>query len=646
MPEILETNVKIKADASSLKKESSESIEALEKLQEKYKQVSATLSQAFAQNGKAAYISALTEQRNELSRLIADLKSGTIEAGNSAIQEALGNIDTSGVDDVKDKVEEVNDALGDVKRTQDEVNNNWDTSGLNGLLGGIKKIAFSMIGIRTVYSAISKSMNAYLAQNDELKAKIDSIYYTLGSLLAPILEWLVNLFATLLSYLNAFLKGLGLAGIQLRSAAKATGKAAKDASKALASFDEINNLNSDTSGGSGAGGIGDPFKDVETNNPVIDWIERKAKEILAIILGIVAAITAVKLGLDIIKSLGVGVAVAGIVALVQDLVELIRNPSWENFIQVLIDIGVVVAGLAIAFGAVTGGWAIALTALAALVLLFKDDIAKILVNLAEGVLEWFGELREKLKEKWNDMVSSARTLWRALKDAIKESGFNLKSDLTQLWENIKSGSVEIWKQIKLELSRTWDQLKTDAINKITNMRTNIINAWNLIKSTTTSVFNSIRDSMSNIWNGIWNVVRGILNKIIGGVEGMVNGCIIGINSLTSGLRKLGNAVLKAIGISGFSLSSLSTISLTRLETGTNYVPQDMIAQLHQGEAVVPKKFNEQQFMNTEETNRLLGVLIDVVDSKEFRAYISSKEIGRASVDYINQQSRIMGGSIV
>ena len=51
-----------------------------------------------------------------------------------------------------------------------------------------KRIAASMIGVRSVFSLISKSMNTYLSQNDALRDKLNSIYYALGSMFAPILE--------------------------------------------------------------------------------------------------------------------------------------------------------------------------------------------------------------------------------------------------------------------------------------------------------------------------------------------------------------------------------------------------------------------------------------------------------------------------
>ena len=208
------------------------------------------------------------------------------------------------------------------------------------------------------------------------------------------------------------------------------GKSAAKASKSLAPFDEINNI-SENSGG-GDGGLGSALDGLNAKSKILDFLEAKAKEILAIILGIVTAIALVKLGLDALTATGIGLAVAGIVSLIQDLIDFINDPSWKNFIKILLDIGVIVAGLAIAFGLVTGPWAIALAALGALVLLFKDDIAEIIANLTKGI-----------GEKFEAMVTAVTELWKALVEGIKNSGFNLKNDLHQLWENIKTGGVQL-----------------------------------------------------------------------------------------------------------------------------------------------------------------------------------------------------------
>lgn len=160
----------------------------------------------------------------------------------------------------------------------------------------------------------------------------------------------MNLFAKLVFYVNAFLQALGFAGVKMSGISKS----AKQIQKSLAGFDEINNLNKNESGGAG-GGIGDPFKEINVNTKLLDFIKEKAQEILAIIHGVVTAIGLLLLGLkDKFMAMGFGVIIAGIVSLVQDLIEYIKDPSWENLVKILMDIAVIIAGIAIAVGAVTG----------------------------------------------------------------------------------------------------------------------------------------------------------------------------------------------------------------------------------------------------------------------------------------------------
>lgn len=188
MPEVEKLNVKIEADASSLKKETNESIEALERLQAKYNEISASLSNAFAKNGKADLIASLSEQRNEIMRLINDLKAGVISPNDNAIAKALGDIDTKPIENAQEEVKQLNRDLQEVKGTQKEINVGWDTSGIKNLGKQVKKALGAIVGATTVFSLIRKSMNTYLAQNDALREKLQGIYYALGSMFAPILE--------------------------------------------------------------------------------------------------------------------------------------------------------------------------------------------------------------------------------------------------------------------------------------------------------------------------------------------------------------------------------------------------------------------------------------------------------------------------
>lgn len=82
------------------------------------------------------------------------------------------------------------------------------------------------------------------------------------------------------------------------------------------------------------------------------------------------------------------------------------------------------------------------------------------------------------------------------------------------------------------------------------------------------------------------------------------------------------------------------------DVGTNYVPNDQLAMVHKGEAIIPKKFNNQQFFNNsnEETNALLIELNQNVIELRNRPNVlevNGKELAQATYnDFQNEGSRL------
>ena len=118
-----------------------------------------------------------------------------------------------------------------------------------------------------------------------------------------------------------------------------------------------------------------------------------------------------------------------------------------------------------------------------------------------------------------------------------------------------------------------------------------------------------------------------------------------VSAVTSLIGQIRSSVTSLDGL----LSSMSAKSfnfsftgLPSFDVGTNYVPHDMIAQIHKGEAIIPAKYNNGSFGSNEETNSLLRELINLIDSKDMNLTISQNDIGRSAVKFINQQSRIDG----
>lgn len=222
MPEILSTNVKITADASKLKKEAKESVKALEEIQDKQHELSEDtrleiqsmvdeynrlqsnlqkMSGAAYEKGKFSKWSkeVVTNLEASIARVKDSLASFTSDIPTNQLSEEVRNIlgrelEVAPVQvpiepEVKDDgIEKAKSKLDDLNKKINKIKENWKTAFSGKSVNGIARVGLALMGIRSMFTAIRKAMNTYLAQNDKLRQKLDGIWYALGSLFAPILE--------------------------------------------------------------------------------------------------------------------------------------------------------------------------------------------------------------------------------------------------------------------------------------------------------------------------------------------------------------------------------------------------------------------------------------------------------------------------
>ena len=476
----------------------------------------------------------------------------------------------------------------------------------------IMSIVGGLIGARSIYMSIRKAMSAYLAQNDELQAKLNGAWYALGSLFAPILEKIISWFTYLVSLVDALVKSLGLAGVNMAK----YGKAGAKASKQVAGFDEINNLNSQSGGGAGGGFDLDPVSDEALN---------KFKSILAIVSAIGAGILAWKVansvndlfkafgkdGLDPVQIAGIGLAVGGVTLAIMSLINYLNDPSWLNFGLIIAGIGTAIAGLGMIIGSTPLIIAGVVTAILGILAMFWPQISAGI----DWIVAYIDEHLESLKDWLTYWLGAVGTLIGGAIDIAWELVKGVVTGIQTLLDGLFRGAKQI----------------LDGIIQIFR--------------------GDFKNGISNVLQGLLTIAKGVLNGGIAVVNGFLSAISRGINFMIDMINSVKFDVpswVPFIGGShiGFNISHVGTWQIPSLDVGTNYVPNDMMAQLHEGEAVIPKEFNEDQYSNTEETNDLLRELINVVGSKEFKAYISQREVGESAVKYINSQSRIMGGSVV
>jgi len=437
-------------------------------------------------------------------------------------------------------------------------------------------------------------------------------------MLAPIIEGIANILAKAVKYINIFIKALTGVDLLARATSKsmnATVKSAKGLNKALGGFDELTNLDTDTGAGIDAGGFGG-LEDVEIDTTWADrierfgaWIKKNKSSILGLFIGIGTAIATIKI-LDLINAFsGLGNAIGIISTKLTPLFTILKN-NWTMFLG----ISSIIAGIWLTiegiikylkdptwsnFIIVLGGIALAVTGVA---ILFGGIPA--LVTAIIGIVAALGLAVYK---HWNEIKQTLGSVAQWIYDKVIQP---VGDFFAGLWQSV-------WKQF----TTVWNW---------------ILNAF----SRGGQIFNGMKD-------GVVNAFKSAVNAIIKGINKVIATPFNTVNSILNKIK--GVNILGAKPFDGFwGWNPLPVPQIPQLAVGTNFVPEDQLAYIHKGEAVIPKKFNSQEYFgnSNSETNSLLNQVIEAIKNIDINPYTTVKDVGKASLQYINGRSRQLGESVV
>ena len=272
----------------------------------------------------------------------------------------------------------------------------------------------------------------------------------------------------------------------------------------------------------------------------------------------------------------------GIPDLLKDIVGWIKDPSWEAFDRILGD----TSGLLTTFG---------------LILVAIGNPFFTVVGWVVLLINWFKNLGVHVNE-FTGTLAVDTSKWS---DKLKEFGKKFEAWKQGILDGIVSAVKYVWSKI----------------------------SW---------LFTSSKDKTDETTSGFKKFVNGLISF----TQGMINIAILGLNWLIRQINKIHFTLPDWLGGKsfGFNISEVGYADLPRLATGTNYVPSDQLAYLHQGEAVIPKKFNEKEYFGSgnEETNMLLSNILNIVSNMDMNPQVAVSDI----VKGINKQSRLKGVSVV
>ena len=277
----------------------------------------------------------------------------------------------------------------------------------------IKKVgkwALAIFGVRSAYMLVRQAASTLSQYNEKIASDLEYIRFALASSLQPIIEGLIQLVYKLLTYVNYIAKAWFGVDLFANASAKAMNKGAKSAEKmkkSLAGFDEMNVMQ-DTTGGGAGGGATVPSVDLsQWQGEVPSWIQWIADNkdiVIAGLLGIAGGLVAINLGLKPIQALGIGVALAGIIFAIQNLIKFLQDPTFENFTNIIIGIGIAILGVGIIIGNFPLIIAGVIIAIVGLIIKNYDFI----IGLFDSLIKWFE----------NDFVKVLHNLFGSIGDII------------------------------------------------------------------------------------------------------------------------------------------------------------------------------------------------------------------------------------
>lgn len=457
-----------------------------------------------------------------------------------------------------------------------------------------KNMLFALVGVEAGLAGLRRAVQSYLSYDQQLSTQLENTWAGLGSVLAPVIQNIINLFSTAVAYVNAFIKAL----FGIDSVANANAKALANQNKqtkSLTNMDEITNINKNSDSGSGQGAIELPkvsmsdfmnqlVEQIKAGNwyGVGQTIAEKLNETLESIDWDSIQSKASSIGTNIASFLNggientnwtlVGSTIAnGLNTAFEFVYSFVTTFNWVALGQSIADningffstFDWTKAGQTLSNG-IIGFLEAIKTALSELnwtevgesikEFLLAIDWAGIFTELCEAIGELVGGIDELLTALFGENAATAIESIAIAIGAVAAAWLLWNAGLA-IWNALISPitlivlAIAAVVAIVITLVKNWDQVVEAFKNGIQNVKDWFGNLWEGIQETFSNVAEWFKNIFSDAWNGVKNVVTNVWNGILklfskggeifsGVVDGIANVFKTIVNALISGINRV------------------------------------------------------------------------------------------------------------
>lgn len=534
------------------------------------------------------------EKYNELLDMAKSKMSelGQQTSQTSTTQSKLGSffsVFKQKVEQLKPSISSIGNSFKGLPKITQKITNNIKgmSTGLKSGLKHVMKYAMALFSLRGIYSVLSNSANSWLSSQNagaqQLSANIDYMKYAMGSVFAPVIEYVTNLVYQLMKAIQSVVYAFSGINIFAKATASSMNKTAGSASKASKSLagvhSEINNV-SENNNSSGSDTTSPNMDLSQMDNQMNGWADKFKEKLLTLFQPIqnswstygqplIQSIqNAFQSNLGLIKTIG------------KSFEEIWLNGTGEQTVNIILQTLISIFNICDNIGSSfkqawenSGGIEIVQSlwnGFNNLLEIVKEvyeaieewtasqsfqTFADSIIGICKTLSSWFEKITGKLKEIWENGGKETFTkLLEFISKLVEAIDVVLKTldpvvqwilnTVTPIIEGIikaigyvidaLSGVLDFiigvftgdwnraWQGIKEFFEGIWNALKT-IVETVINFIKNIISTvLSVIKTIWLNIWGGIKTFFSNLWESIKIIVSNVINGIKDTISNVLN----------------------------------------------------------------------------------------------------------------------------